>query len=129
MSQVQFAGVEKTEFCAMARQMGTVIRFPAGASVFSEGEAADNMYVVLAGELDLRARDKLIEKLRPGDSLGIVGLMDEQARTVSALATSDVELAVLDRRRFRYMVESVPNFVWYVMSELVGRLRATNAAL
>jgi CRP-like cAMP-binding protein len=71
----------------------------------------------------------VIEPVGPGDALGIVGMLDSKPRTATALVTSDAELALIDRKNFRYMVEAVPHFVWYVMAELVGRLRATNAAL
>lgn len=129
MNQILYVGANKTDFREMARGLGTVVRFPVGSSVFREGDPADHMYIVLTGELELHGREKLIERLGPGDSLGIVGLLDEQPRTVTASVTSDSELAVIDRKRFRYMVEEIPNFVWYVMNELVGRLRATNQAL
>jgi CRP-like cAMP-binding protein len=56
-------------------------------------------------------------------------LLDGQPRTITARATETSELALMDQKKFRYMVEEVPNFVWYVMTELAGRLRATNAAL
>ena len=36
---------------------------------------------------------------------------------------------MIDKKNFRCMMESLPHFVWYVMAELVGRLRATSAAL
>jgi len=35
----------------------------------------------------------------------------------------------MDKKKFRYMVEEIPNFVWFVMEELAHRLRTTNAAL
>ena len=129
MGEVPFIGLEKTEFLDMARSMGAVVRFAAGAAVFREGDPPDNMYVVISGKIAVKGRDKLIENIGAGDSLGIVGLMDEKPRTITAQVLEDCELAVIDRRRFRYMVESVPNYVWYVMNELVDRLRATNAAL
>jgi CRP-like cAMP-binding protein len=56
-------------------------------------------------------------------------LLDGQPRTITARVKEPSELALMDQRRFRYMVEEVPNFVWYVMAELADRLRATNAAL
>jgi CRP-like cAMP-binding protein len=32
-------------------------------------------------------------------------------------------------KKFRFMVEETPNFVWFVLNELASRLRATNALL
>jgi CRP/FNR family transcriptional regulator, cyclic AMP receptor protein len=129
MGEIPFVGGNKVDFLNLARTLGTVVRFPADSKIFKEGDTPDNMYIVLSGAIEVRGRDKLIEKLEAGDSLGIVGLMDEKPRTITAHVVEDVELALIDKRRFRYMVESVPNYVWYVMNELAGRLRATNAAL
>jgi CRP-like cAMP-binding protein len=129
MNPIPFSASDKSDFREMARALGVVVRFPAHSAVFKEGDASDNMYVVLSGAIDVMGRDKMIETISPGGSLGIVGVMDDKPRTVTALVVEDAELALIDKRRFRYMVEEVPNFVWYVMHELAGRLRATNAAL
>jgi CRP-like cAMP-binding protein len=87
------------------------------------------MYIVLSGSVEITAQDKVIETLSESRALGILSLLDGQPRTITARVTEPSELALMDQKRFRYMVEEVPNFVWYVMTELAGRLRATNAAL
>jgi len=112
-----------------ARAVGTVMDFPANEIVFREKDAARAMYVVLKGSVEISAQGKVIESIGEGQALGILSLLDEQPRTSTARALEDSELAVLDRKTFRYMVEEVPNFVWYVMGELAHRLRMTNAAL
>jgi len=48
---------------------------------------------------------------------------------VSARALEECELALLDKKKFRYMVEEIPNFVWYVFAEFGARLRAANALI
>ena len=87
------------------------------------------MYIVLEGVIDVTHRGKVIESIGPGDALGIVSLLDSKPRTATAVVTQDAKLALIDRKNFRYMIEAVPHFAWYVMAELVDRLRATNAAL
>jgi CRP/FNR family transcriptional regulator, cyclic AMP receptor protein len=67
--------------------------------------------------------------LTPSDALGIVSVIDRQARSATATATEPSEVAGLDARKFRFLVETTPGFVWFVMGELAQRLRATNAAL
>ena len=56
-------------------------------------------------------------------------MLDGQARTITARAKEPCELALFDQKKFRFMVETIPNFVWFVMNELASRLRATNALL
>jgi CRP/FNR family transcriptional regulator, cyclic AMP receptor protein len=120
---------EGVDFRDMARALGVVVSFPAGATIFREGDPPSNMYMLLSGEVETSRHGKVIEKIEPGNTLGIVALLDDEPRTITASAVENSDLAIIDRKKFRYMVEAVPNFVWYVMSELVGRLRATNAAI
>jgi CRP/FNR family cyclic AMP-dependent transcriptional regulator len=114
---------------AQARALGTVIHAAAGNMIFKEGDPPTTMYVLLSGAVEITSHGKAIEHMLPGDAFGIISLLDDMPRAASARATEDSELALLDRKRFRFMVEETPNFVWFIMHALVNRLRATNAAL
>jgi CRP-like cAMP-binding protein len=129
MNQIIFPILLDVDFREIARGLGTIIAFPAGATIFCEGDAPDHMYILLEGALDVTHRGAVIVSVGPGEALGVVSLLDNKPRTATAVVTHDAKLAVIDRRNFRYMVASVPHFVWYVMAELAERLRATNAAL
>jgi CRP/FNR family transcriptional regulator, cyclic AMP receptor protein len=129
MNQTVFPLPLKVDFRQIARGIGTTIRLPANATVFREGDVPDNMYIILDGAIDIVSQGVLVESIGPCDSLGIVSLLDGKPRGTTAAVAKDAELVAIDRKNFRFMVESVPHFVWYVMGELVGRLRATDAAL
>ena len=60
-------------------------------------------------------------------ALGMLALIDDRPRITTARATEPCELALLDKKKFRFMVEETPNFVWFVIDEFASRLRATNA--
>lgn len=117
------------DFREQARSLGEIVTFGTGKSIFSAGDDATDMYVVLTGAVEIMSHGKVIERMEPGDAFGIISLLDGQPRSAAAIAAADSELAVLSDKRFRFMIEETPNFVWYVMSALVSRLRATNAAL
>lgn len=119
----------KNDFRPFARSIGTVMKYRKGDLIFREGDGPEHMYVVLSGAVEIASHGKVIETVQEGQALGIVSLLDGAARTATAQAVEDCELAVLERKKFRYMVEEAPNFVWYVMGELAHRLRTTNAAL
>lgn len=129
MNQIIFPSQINIDFRETARNLGATIALPAGATIFREGDAPDHMYIVLEGAVDVTHCGKLIESIGPGDALGVVSLIDSKPRTATAVVTQKAKLALIDRKNFRYMVEAIPHFVWYVMAELVVRLRATNAAL
>lgn len=120
---------ELPDFRAFARSVGTVMSYRAGDLIFQENDKPDNMYVVLRGAVEILSHGKTIETVQEGHVFGLVSLLDEQPRTATARAVEVCEVAVLGKRKFRYMVEEAPNFVWYVMGELAHRLRMTNAAL
>jgi len=121
--------VDNLDMRQIAQSMGSRITVRQGQAVFRRGDPADQMYVLLCGAIAVSAGSHVIEVLKPGDGLGILSLIDRQPRSADAVAAEDSELVLIDARRFRYMVEEVPNFCWYVMNEMAQRLRATNAAL
>jgi CRP/FNR family transcriptional regulator, cyclic AMP receptor protein len=120
---------EQIDFRTFARALGTVMRYAADDIIFRENDPPSYMCVVLSGSVEISSRQKALETIGEGHAIGILALLDEQPRTITARAVEACELALLDKKKFRYMVEEVPNFVWYVMGELANRLRATNAAL
>ena len=120
------SGIDFREF---AGSVGTITDYEDGDVVFREGDKPAFMYVVLRGAVDITVQNKKLEQLGSGRALGILSLLDDQPRTVTACASGPTQLAVIDRKKFRFMIEEMPNFCWYVMGELAHRLRTTNAAL
>ncbi len=117
------------DFRDFARQVGTVVDVDAGSAIFSEGDVARAMYIVLRGAVEITSHGKHLETIGAGDALGIISMLDEKPRTATARASEPSEIAIIERKKFRYMIEEMPNFCWYVMSEMAHRLRITNAAL
>jgi CRP/FNR family transcriptional regulator, cyclic AMP receptor protein len=120
---------QTVDFREFARSLGTPIQYSTGNVVFHEGDAPRFMYIVLSGAVEIDAHGKHIEDVGAGDAFGILSLLDRRPRNITARAKVDSEVAVIDEKRFRYMVEEIPHFVWYVMDELAQRLRNTNAQL
>ena len=118
-----------SDYLAFARLAGVVVPYSATARIFAEGDPPNHMYVLLSGAVEVSARGHVIEVIKPGDALGVLSLLDGKPRSATAVAATDSEVAVIDERRFRFMVEETPGFVWYIMDEMAQRLRSTNAAL
>ena len=117
------------DFRQIARGLGSVMRYASGDIVFREGDDAFYAYIVLTGTIEVSSHGKVIETVAEGRAFGVISLIDKKPRTATATAMAASEIAMLDARQFRYMVETTPHFVWYVLSEIVERLRATNSAL
>lgn len=99
----------------------------AGDSVFTKGQTGDNMYAVLEGEIELRLGDRLVETLGAGEIFGEMALIDGSVRSTSATARTDAQLAVIDKKRFLFLIQNTPNFALQVMHIMADRLRRETA--
>jgi CRP-like cAMP-binding protein len=120
---------EKADFREIARDGGTVLSYRTGDFIFREGDTAGFMYIVLKGSVEMSTKDKVVVTIPEGKPFGMISLIDKKFRANAARAKEDCELALLDERTFRVMIEDTPGFVWYVINEFAARLRATNALL
>ena len=76
--------------------------FAAGDTIFRRGDPGDRMYVVEAGEVELRFdHARPAKRLRAGEMFGELALVTpRQRRTASAGAASDLRLIVVDRAAY-----------------------------
>jgi len=110
----------------------------AGEVVFREGDAANAMFVVLHGEMEVlkkskRATEARVALLGPGDWFGEMSIVDIQPRsaTVRALAPGRllrVSAADLDAL-YRYDLRSYSLIVLNLARELSRRLRVADGIL
>jgi CRP-like cAMP-binding protein len=105
------------------RNAQEIVKVAAGDTVFKEGDVGDEMYGIVEGGIELRTSSKLIATLGPDDVFGEMAVVDSSPRMASAIATSDSVLAVIDRRRFLFLVHETPMFALQVMSTMAQRFR------
>jgi CRP-like cAMP-binding protein len=87
------------------------------------------MYVVQSGEIEILMGDRVVGECGPNEALGFMSMVDQGARSTTARVKADAEVSILDKRKFRFMVDEVPNFAMYVMGEMARRIRGIGAAL
>lgn len=109
-------------------------RFPAGSLIFVEGDLGLAMYVIEAGEVEIRKRmgneDRLLATLGKGDFFGEMCMLEEETpRTASALATRDVEAIMIDQSAFTFILKHNPEIAIRMMRKLVVRLSQTTRLL
>lgn len=105
------------------------VSYTAGQAIFDEGETGDQMYVVLAGEVDLYIRGRPVETLGEGGVLGEMALLEAAPRTASAVARTNCKLVPVTQKRFNLLVQHTPDFALQIMRVMAGRLRAMDARL
>jgi len=93
-----------------------------GAVIFTAGEDAHDMYVLLEGEVELRLGDKLLNIIGPGSLLGEMALVGNKHRSATAIARTDCRLAPVNERRFMFLVQETPFFALHVMKVLAERI-------
>ena len=118
--------------------MLTVVSPDAGETIFREGDEASEMFVVLAGEMEVlkksrAAVDARVAVLGPGDWFGEMSIVDIQPRsaTVRGLAPGRlirITAADLDAL-YRHDVRSYAIIVLNLARELSRRLRVADGIL
>jgi len=100
--------------------------FAAGEHIVSEGEGGVGFFFVESGAVAVTLGGERRATLGPGDHFGEIALLDGQPRTAEALAQSDCELMVIDRRDFIPLVKNKPEIALKLIEVLCARLRHTS---
>jgi CRP-like cAMP-binding protein len=112
---------------AILDQLGAPYRhFDAGEKIFLEDDAADTMYMVRSGRVDVITYGTVLENVRSGGIFGEMALIDDGRRSAAAMAAEPTEVVAIDKPAFLAVIRSDPQFALRVMSLLAGRLRRMN---
>ena len=117
------------DFRIFAREACPVIDVPAGETVFHLGEPGATMYVILSGRIDMLNGDRLIESLGAQQAFGMMSLIDTLPRSATARVSEDAQLAVIDRKKYQFMLHELPSFATFIIQTLANRVRSTARAL
>ncbi len=103
------------------------LSLPGGAVLFSAGEPADALYVVLSGSLAVltaggRAQGRFLARLAAGDTVGEMGLISGHPRTANVVALRNTELARISSRAFNEVLRREPEAMWRIAQLMVKRL-------
>ena len=107
------------------------VRLAKGATLFSEGDSGEHLYVIIEGKLKLGTssgdgRENLLSVLGPGEMFGELSLFDPGPRTATATAVTDVRLLSLGHDKVIPWVSQHPQVALELLARLAQRLRRTN---
>src|SRR5437764_11623696 len=102
-----------------------------GATIFAKGDPGSGLMAVLWGSVKMsvptsEGRETVLNIIKPGEIFGEIALLDGRPRTADAVAMSDCELMVIDRRDFIPFLRSEPDVALKFIEILCARLRRTS---
>lgn len=105
-----------------------------GDLLFSQGDPADELFVVADGRIAIATRssdgrESMVAVLEAGALFGELGLFDDEPRSADARALTDSEVLALAYDDVRTVLQARPEFLWVIVRLLARRLRATDEAL
>jgi NTE family protein/lysophospholipid hydrolase len=101
-----------------------------GTLLFREGDAGDDVYIVVNGRLrvvttDRDGRERVLEEVGRGGAVGEVALLTGEPRAASVLAVRDTDLLRLTNAAFEQLLEIHPRAMMQIARAAATRLRRT----
>jgi len=100
---------------------------PSGKVLTAAGSRGAEVLILLSGTATCLVREVEVTRFGPGDFFGEVATLDGGPRTATVVASTDVELLVLNRIEFERLVKSSPEIAHRMLRTMAHRLRQANA--
>jgi CRP/FNR family cyclic AMP-dependent transcriptional regulator len=104
----------------------------AGDTVFREGDAANQAYIVQEGEVAIEklveGKIKVLGTIVRGGIFGEMGLVDDSPRMATARAKTGVTLIIVSRRMFSKKLNKTDPFIRSLLNIFVDNIRTSNAS-
>ena len=97
--------------------------FVPGEAIVRAGEAGDELFVILDGEVRVERGGRMRRTLGPGDFFGEVAVLTGGPRSADVIATGPVRCLAVPRDLLRQAVEAEPALAWELLEVLGRRLR------
>jgi CRP-like cAMP-binding protein len=98
----------------------------AGTVLATEGENAYELFVIEAGEAEVRKGGEHIRMLRAGDFFGEIGMLATGTRTASVIATTPMRLAAMFSREFKQIEREMPSLAEALRETMRERVARTS---
>ncbi|NUZ08882.1 Crp/Fnr family transcriptional regulator [Piscinibacter koreensis] len=106
-------------------------RYRRGEFLVEHGARSEALFVLLNGrarvlQVDRRGREVHLARLRAGDYVGEMSLIDEGSHSASVRAEAQTDVLVLGRAEFSRLMPEPSSLAYGLMRGLVQRLRSAN---
>ena len=100
---------------------------PAGTTIFQEGERGKSMFAIKRGRVAIMVDGITVDTLAEDEVFGEMALLEQAARSASAVTLEETELVEIDEPQFYLFVRQNPHFALQLMQLLSERLRRADA--
>jgi CRP/FNR family cyclic AMP-dependent transcriptional regulator len=102
-----------------------------GTTIFTKGEIGNCLFAVCEGSVKMTSpsadgKDAVFNLINEGAIFGEIALLDGRTRTADAVAATDCQLMVIDRRDFLPLLRSQQELAIKIIDVLCARLRRTS---
>ncbi len=117
-----FRGLPESELRSIEKQMKTV-KHPAGHEIVVKGENGVGFMIILEGAVTVATIQGKSRKLGPGDSFGEMALLDQEGRSATIKADTDVSMATIPEWNFKPFLKEHPEAAYRLLQVLSQRVR------
>lgn len=95
----------------------------AGEVLAKQGSKGWEFFFIIEGKAQVQKDGKAIRKLTSGDFFGEISLIDQEPRTATVIADTDMILLVVDTRSFAHLLETIPGLQGKIILALCRYIR------
>lgn len=99
------------------------VDLPAGRVLFNQGDSAQELFIVVSGQVRVERNGSVLAVRGPGEFFGEIALVAEGERTATATCLSPSRLLVLGHRDFHSLMDEFPDLKVRVLETLAKRVR------
>ncbi len=101
--------------------------FPAGATIFAEGDTGTVAYVLLRGNVTVviglgTTHQRTVTEVKPGEMFGVHAVMADAQRTASAVTPDGCEVLAVSEAKLRQKLDEADPFLRYWVEYLSKRV-------
>jgi CRP/FNR family transcriptional regulator, cyclic AMP receptor protein len=115
-----FAGCSKKELGEIST-LADELSFPAGTTLIEEGRQGHEFFVLVEGDVDVRAKGRKLASLGDGSFFGEMSLVSSRPRNATVTASSAVRVLVIHEQAFRRLLRDSPPIQLKVLQTLADR--------
>lgn len=97
---------------------------PAGRVLFTQGDTADELFVVVSGRVRVERDGTVLASRGPGEFFGEIALVAGGSRTATATCETPCRLLIAVRHDFHSLMDEFPGLKMRVLETLAQRVRS-----